>query len=178
MDFLIIITLIVLGIGILVLFNKPVMEKPFWQTHLNIPLSTQEFYTSIEEIIQREEIQSLRAYRVTHFESGLFSARRESLRIKRKKAVIEICGFLFGQGFYIACRRGRVPSLHKKLFPPEKSKLGKFLDSILSINTFYSNDSEEAFDSMVILSVETVVEFMAKGRGIRSIGESKKYNGS
>lgn len=167
MGFLVVFGIIALSRLALHYFYEPEMEKPFWQRHLAITLSAQEFFQVVEEIISEQSIPGLRTKRVLRFERNLFSARREYLRIWRWKNVIEISGFKFGQGFYVSARRGKIPSLHRKLFPPNKSKGGKVLDYLISPSTAFKIDSKEAFDSTVTMAVEGALQAMGGGKGFR-----------
>ncbi len=61
-----------------------------------------EYYAAVEEVMARKRIPELRMGRVTWKERGLFSARREYLRIERGRYVYDICAAPFGVDFFFS----------------------------------------------------------------------------
>jgi hypothetical protein len=68
----------------------------------NLQMAPLEFYTTIEQAVKRREIPNIEISRVDWSESGIFSARREYLRISRGRHVFDICGAPFGTGFFVS----------------------------------------------------------------------------
>ena len=66
--------------------------------------SPMDFYKCIEECVKRRKIPGLAKSRVTWPEGGLFSAKREYLRLTREKLLFDICAAPFGSGFFVSCR--------------------------------------------------------------------------
>lgn len=62
--------------------------------------SPQHFYEAVTAAIERREIPDCRLRRVHWPEGGVFSARREYLRAKRGRHLIDICGAPFGNAFF------------------------------------------------------------------------------
>jgi hypothetical protein len=62
--------------------------------------SPKNFYASIEEAIKLRGIPGCRLRRVDWPEGGWFSARREYLRAKRGRYLVDICGAPFGNAFF------------------------------------------------------------------------------
>jgi hypothetical protein len=72
--------------------------------------SPREFYAAVERAIQSRQVPDARASRVDWKEGGLLSARRDYLRIRRKKLVFDICGAPFGSNFFVSWWLGELPS--------------------------------------------------------------------
>jgi hypothetical protein len=66
----------------------------------NLEASPQGFYASIEKAIQEREMPDAKISRKLWPEGGIFSARREYLRVQRRRHTIDICGAPFGSGFF------------------------------------------------------------------------------
>lgn len=64
--------------------------------------STQEYYKQIEEAVSQVQIEGLKVSRVEWNEGGMFSAKREYLRIQRDRLVFDICGAPFGNGYFVS----------------------------------------------------------------------------
>ena len=61
-----------------------------------------EFYASLEEAVKRREIPNAETSRVDWHESGVFSAKREYLRVSRGRLIFDICGAPYGTGFFVS----------------------------------------------------------------------------
>lgn len=68
----------------------------------NVQIAPLEFYATIEQAVKRREVPNIAISRVDWSESGIFSARREYLRISRGRHVFDICGAPFGTGFFVS----------------------------------------------------------------------------
>lgn len=79
---------------------KPISK---W-SHLfpNLQQSALEYYAAVEEAIERRKIPEAEMTRVTWKEGGLLSARREYLRVTRKRYVYDLCAAPFGTGFFFS----------------------------------------------------------------------------
>lgn len=64
--------------------------------------STLEYYKQIEEAVSQLQIEGLKVSRVEWKEGGMFSAKREYLRIQRDRLVFDICGAPFGTGYFVS----------------------------------------------------------------------------
>ena len=152
-------------------FREPEMDpKPYYHQHFdNVQFSAQEFYSAIKELVAEKQISNLKVSRFVRSEGGFFSARREYLRITRKGVAIDVCGFVFGRGFYISCRKGRVPAATDKVFTNKKASGSKVVADIFSRKeTFYRIDSDEAFKTFVQQSIVDAIHLLSGGRGMRS----------
>ena len=81
-----------------------------WFSVVNgIHFSTQDFYQQLEQMIRARQLPGVEFFRLTHFETGLLSARREYLRIVRQRHIFDICAAPFGTEYFFSCRKSVLP---------------------------------------------------------------------
>ncbi len=73
-----------------------------------IQLSTQEFYTKLEEAIRAHNWPGVEFLRVSHREAGLLSHQREYLRVVRQRQVIDACAARFGTDYFFTLREAEI----------------------------------------------------------------------
>ncbi len=76
----------------------------------NLQTSPMDFYASVEEALKRRQIPELMTSRVDMWEGGMLSAKREYLRIIRKRLVFDICAAPFGTGFFFSSWLSTLPT--------------------------------------------------------------------
>lgn len=64
--------------------------------------STQDFYGKVEAAIQRRNIPDIQVSRVLYTEGGIATAKREYLRIRRKRVAFDICSAPYGNGHFFS----------------------------------------------------------------------------
>jgi hypothetical protein len=82
----------------------------------NFTTSTMDFYASVEAALQPRQIPEYSTSRIDWRESGVLSARREYLRIKRGKLVFDLCAAPFGTGFFFSWWLAELPPSHPLLW--------------------------------------------------------------
>jgi hypothetical protein len=82
---------------------SPAAILSHWHTLLeNFQTAPLDFYSLVEDAVKRREIPNIEVSRVDWSESGVFSAKREYLRVARGPYVFDICGAPFGTGFFVS----------------------------------------------------------------------------
>ena len=71
--------------------------------------SSQEFYATLEQALRQHQLPGIEIGRIEWKEGGLFSARREYLRVRREKLVFDICAAPYGADYYFSWWLGEVP---------------------------------------------------------------------
>ncbi|CAN5391958.1 hypothetical protein BH23VER1_BH23VER1_07280 [soil metagenome] len=71
--------------------------------------STDGFYSKIEEEIERREIPGLETSRIIMGEGRFASSRREYLRLRRERWIVDVCSSPFGTAWFFSCRLGEIP---------------------------------------------------------------------
>ncbi len=130
----------------------------YWNTTLDgVRLQPSVFYKMVENEIAGREIPNLSITRVFLRESGLFSARREYLRVRHKKLIFDICGFPAADSFSVSWWLGAVEKTVGNLFF-EIPLVGEFLEERLAPVTYFEIDAEAMLQRAIHSSVLRVVD--------------------
>lgn len=82
----------------------------YWYAMLpDFDLSVSEFYQSIIDEIEAQEIPDLKVSVVEHPEGSLLSARRKYLRIRRERLIFDVCCAPLGKKWFFSCRHSEIP---------------------------------------------------------------------
>lgn len=84
---------------------KPLLANVFSHWHKSydgFQTSTLDFYSAVEAGLQRRQIPDLSVARVDFHEGGAVSAKREYVRITRKKLTFDLCAAPFGTGYFFS----------------------------------------------------------------------------
>src|SRR5436190_2068329 len=65
--------------------------------------SSKEFYALVQQLVSAQQMPDVSIGTTTHKQGGIFSARREYLRVSRTGDYFDICAAPFGKGFFISC---------------------------------------------------------------------------
>jgi hypothetical protein len=76
---------------------------------LDFRISTQEFYSAVEQELKERSVPDLEVARVEFAEGGLLSARRQYLRLRRERLVFDICSAPFGTSWFFSLRGAVIP---------------------------------------------------------------------
>lgn len=131
------------------------------------------FYEAVETAITKRQAPDAKASRVQWREGGMFSAKREYLRIQRQKLVFDICGAPFGRGFFISWWLGELPSgvaAFAGMFPV----VGSFVQDVFRPSTYYKIDSALMFGEMIHGGVLEVCDAMTTASGIRTLSDLER----
>ncbi|MEP6673659.1 MAG: hypothetical protein ABJA78_00830 [Ferruginibacter sp.] len=135
-------------------------------------LSSNEFYSTAEQIIKEHEFPKIKISRVNNKEGGLLSASREYLRIKHRELVYEVCAMPFGKDFCISSwfyeTEGRIKQLLRT------TKIGDFLVSFIKKKTFYQADKDAMFKSCVHNALMEAIDKMTEAKGYRLSEQERK----
>jgi hypothetical protein len=82
--------------------TRPIVFSHWFHLLDGVQESPQNFYSSLEASIQKRELPDVSISRVRYREGGLFSAKREYLRVRRKSFIFDICGAPFGKSFFVS----------------------------------------------------------------------------
>lgn len=134
----------------------------YWNTTLQgVRLRPSLFFEMTEDEVLSRQIPGIRTSRVFWRESGLFSARREYMRISRRELVFDVCGFPLGDSFTVSWWLGTSERNIRTLFF-EIPILGSLLEARLSPVTYYEVDSETAYQRAIHDSILLVVDTLTE----------------
>ena len=131
--------------------------------------SPQPIYTAIEESIKKRQLSDVHLSRVDYREGGVFSAKREYLRVQRKELLFDICAAPFGNGFFVSWWLGEALS-GIWTFP----LLGPLLIMLFRPPTYYRIDTTHMFQELIRGAVNEVIEQVAQTKGLRGLTELEK----
>jgi hypothetical protein len=91
--------------------KKVVVQEHWYVPLLDFKISTQEFYTAVEEELAERKVPDLEISRVEFAEGGILSAKREYLRLRRERLVFDICSAPFGTSWFFSLRGSVIPQV-------------------------------------------------------------------
>lgn len=130
--------------------------------------SPQCFYQSFEEALHRRELPGLKLTRIERFESGIFSAKREIIKISRRDHIFEMYAAQFGAGFYVAYRVRMGPPFIWRLLLILPG-VGTIIFKTFHPLTHYRFDTALIFQKSVHSAVLEVLEERIRRQGLRRL---------
>jgi hypothetical protein len=134
----------------------------------NFQFSSQEFYVKLEQALRDRQMPDLKMERVDWPEGGIFSARREYLRVTRTDLVFDLCGAPFGTGFFVSLWFGVQPSGCLTSLPV----IGWIYTTFFTRLTFYRVDQMVSYQQGVQNAVAQVVTEITTCKGIQPPSEA------
>ncbi len=152
--------------------RQPALFIAHWD-HLieNLQTSALEFYTAVEQAVASRELPGAKLLRVDYKEGGVFSAKREYLRVKRKRLIFDVCGAPFGSGFFVSWWLGEKGWLALLAEIPVLAPLFGFL---VRPFTYYKMDTALMFQEAIHRSVLDVLDGMTEAKGLRALTELER----
>jgi hypothetical protein len=145
-----------------------------WNTLIEgLNVSPKEFFASVESALETKLIPDIKRSRADWREGGILSAKREYLRVLRKKLAFDICGAPFGNGFFISWWLGEMPSLFWQ-FIMMVPFVGPLLEKWFRPTTYYNVDTASMFQSLVHSAVLEVVDGLTKANGLKALVETER----
>jgi hypothetical protein len=138
----------------------------FYHLLEGLQTSPKGFYAAVERSIRSRQIPDTRTSRVDWKEGGLLSARREYLRVRRKKLIFDICAAPFGPSFFFSWWLGELPSPIIGLLMGIPF-LGVLIERWVRPKTYYQMDTALMFQEAVHAAVMEVVDQFSKAQGLR-----------
>jgi len=167
--------LIIIAIIVIIVVNKKnnprVTNLSHWQ-HLfdEAQFSSQDFYAQVETGIKKREMPNVSFSRKNLSQGGIFSSRREYLRISRNEYVFDICCAPFGTGSFISWWLGEKDEDVVSKIPIINTLSGK--DRVNK--TYYQIDTESMFKSAVHAVVMATIDDISKAKGYRALSELER----
>ena len=143
------------------------------QTVEGLQTSPKEFYSAVEQAIQRRQIPNLTLSRVDWKEGGIFSAKREYLRVGWEDYMFDICGAPFGTGFFFSWWLGeRMSGCLSLLLLIPLVNIPFLL--LLRRETYYRIDTAQMFQDCVHQAVMEVIDQITNAKGVRALTEGQR----
>lgn len=151
--------------------RRDALDGEFSYHHFSdLTMSSQEFYKTVEEVIAELAEPRIKTSRVTYFEGGMLSARREYLRVERDGLVYRICAAPFGHSYFISWRLLDTAELPRKIIRA-LPRIGLWLEAALYSRTYYQTDTGEVFKNFIEQVLREAIELIGSDKGKRGFAE-------
>ena len=136
-------------------------------------MSSQEFFGAVEAAVEKRNLPNVKMSRLDFNEGGIFSARREYLRIQRKDFAFDIGAAPFGNAFFISYWLGEV-LVGFFAFIAFIPLLGPLLLWMFRRITYFRVDTGAMFRDSVHMAVLEVIDEMTESKGLRKLSEFER----
>lgn len=154
------------------LFTRRSTVLSHWQHGFdNFQFSTQDFYTSVQEAIEKREVPKLYFSRDHYFTGSFLEKKREYLCASREEYTFEICAAPFGTGFFVSYwfveRERGIVAVFKRV---------PIIKAFMEKKTYYQVDTENMFREFVHAGVMEAIDQMTSGKGSRALTELERQS--
>jgi len=133
-----------------------------------------QFYGSVDEAIRRRQLPDVKLARVDYREGGLFSAKREYFRVRRKEYIFDICAAPFGgNAFFVSWWLGETIGFFSGLLLLIPF-VGPALVRALRPLTYFRLDTALMFQESVHAAVLEVLDERTSAKGLRMLSELER----
>lgn len=139
-----------------------------WYTPVpNFSMSTKEFYDKVEAELKAQQVPGLDISRPEISEGGIFSAKRQYLRLTRGDLIFDICACPFGVNYFFSCRMAAKPPVGAK------GVISRLIDFLLAklglklVDSYHQEDTRLMYMTVVESAVKKVVEFVTATNGVK-----------
>ena len=154
--------------------SKPSQANVLSHWYTPVPsfnMSTQEFYKKVEAELKTQQVPGLTISRPEFSEAGLFSAKRQYLRLKRDDVLFDICAAPFGVNYFFSCRFAATPPTGLK------AMINMLLNLILEklnlrlTDTYHQEDTRLMYMTVVESIVKKLVEQETAAQGVKLLSQ-------
>ncbi len=132
----------------------------------DLQMSSKEFYTLLQKMIEDYRYPDVVCTPMTLKEGGVFSSRREYLRISKQRYNYYVCASPFGRSFFISWwlqeNAHTAANVTRKL-----GWLGRAMATRMESKTYYELDTELMFTSSINSIIKIAVEKIKADKGYR-----------
>lgn len=166
---------LVLVLVIIIALSKPTpLQHSNWNTLIDgLEQSSKEYYEFLQKAIIERKIDGVHFEAAILSEAGIFSSKREYLRITWKDFQYDVCAAPFGRGFFISWWL-LINQSQAGQYIANIPFIGKWLSNKFFPVTYYKLDSASMFMAYIHQCVLEVTDEITKAKGIRSIPENNR----
>jgi len=135
----------------------PIIYSRWHHSFDGLQFSSMDFFKTVEESISKRQIPELSFKRINLHEKGMFSAKREYLRISRNEYAYDIGAAPFGTGFFVSYWFGEKLGFWKRLIL-SIPLIGYLYSRSLKRKTYFEHDTENMFKGGVHSSIMESIE--------------------
>jgi hypothetical protein len=154
--------------------NSPATALSHWNQFIRgLDMSPMDFYRAVRSTLERRGLPDVWLALVAIPEGGIFSPKREYLRLIRRDHIVDICGAPYADGFFVSWWLGPRPRGCLSLFlviPFFFLLYARFIRP----HTYYETDVGSMFLTAAHSAVLEVIDQMTESRGIRALTELER----
>jgi hypothetical protein len=140
----------------------------------DLQLSARAFYRAVQEMISEYQYDGVTCGVATLSESGMFSSRREYMRVSKGRYHFYVCASPFGRSFFVSWWLQEDAHTAANL-ASRIPWLGRAIAARMESKTYYELDTQLMFTSSINSILSSAVERLKVDRGFRedvlSLGE-------
>ena len=153
--------------------QAPIILSHWYHNIEGLQESSQKFYKSLVEAILQRKVPDIEISRILYKEGGVFSAKREYLRVQRREHIFDICAAPFGNGFFFSWWLGEKISFFWVLILMIPF-IGIPMMNYFRPQTYYRHDTALMFQQSISSAVHEFIDGITKAKGLRSLSELEK----
>jgi len=164
-----VILVIIIVFVIIALVSRSITPVKRWHQYFTgMQISAHDFYARVEQEVIRRDFPHAKLYVFEELEKGIFSAKRQYLRVTRGDDVVDIGCALFGKedSFVSWWYSQKEPSFISKI---------PILNTLMGVNpknvSFYQQDTATMFRSAIHSTILFVIDEFSETKGYRPLSE-------
>ncbi len=146
--------------------NQDTLHAHNSQHFEDLQLSAKEFYTLLKDKIAEYQYPGVTCTPITLKESGIFSSKREYLRISKQRYHYYVCASPFGRSFFISWWLQEDANTGANV-ARKMGWFGKAIAKRMENKTFYEVDTEQMFTASINSIIKMAVEKVKADKGFR-----------
>lgn len=139
----------------------------------NLNIDTNEFYSSVENILKEKQIPDMKTGRENLSEGSMLSHNREYLKFKRKDYIIHICAAPWGEGSFFSWWLRQELSTTDKVLGAIPF-IGQTILKARQYKSYYKLDTDSMFRTSVHQSVMEAIDKLTEAKGVRGLTELER----
>lgn len=143
------------------------IHEHHYQHFPDLQLSAKEFYDKLQILIASYQYPDVACKIVELSESGLFSSKREYLKISKQRYSYLVCASPFGKSFFISWWLKENANTAAK-FADKLGKVGKAVAENMESKTYYEVDTQLMFTTAINMIIKKTIEQVTAEHGYRT----------
>ena len=141
-----------------------------WHHHFdNLSYASADFYNQVTEQIKQRALPGVEAKRINLSEGGIFSSKREYLRISFLHLAFDICAAPFGKEFFVSWWMGETKGAMDGV-----PLVGALLKRQKEARTYYQIDTRQMFKESIHAIILSTIDGIVQSKGLSAIESSKR----
>jgi len=136
--------------------------------------SSQDFYQAVEGAVKTRSLPDIRLERVDFHEGGIFSAKREYLRVEHKEHLFDVCAAPFGTGYFFSWWLAEPAPYGLWGLILSVPYLGVIAQRLFTPMTYYKKDTILMVQSAIHNAILEVIDSMTAAKGLRALSELER----